>query len=266
MNDADVLVEAVLASGVVLPAPPGGFLRLQAAAANEDAGPRELAAAVSTDPAITGALLRVANSPVFRPRNPVGSVQEAIAMLGRTRSLAIATSTALRGQSADLDGRAIEAIWSASASAAECAFRACRALPCKALADTVYLAALLQDAGIAVLLKRSPRWAPLFHAKASPESRARQLDVRTASDHGAAGYLVARNWRLPTEVCEAIRAHHDPALALRLADGPRRIALLLAVGRRLRDGDSPDWADWARPVEEAFGLDPEALAALEDSR
>ena len=58
--DKDVLIEAVLASGVVLPAPGPGFLRLQAAAADENAGPRELAAAISQDPAITGALLALA--------------------------------------------------------------------------------------------------------------------------------------------------------------------------------------------------------------
>jgi hypothetical protein len=45
--DKDVLIEAVLASGVVLPAQGPGFVRLQAAAADENAGPKELAAAVS---------------------------------------------------------------------------------------------------------------------------------------------------------------------------------------------------------------------------
>ncbi|MDY0034661.1 MAG: HDOD domain-containing protein [Zoogloea oleivorans] len=256
----DLLVEAVLASGVVLPAPGPGFLRLQAAAADENAGPRELAAAVSQDPAITGALLRVANSPVFRPRSAPRSAQEAITMLGRTRTLATAASTALRNQGSGLDDKAIEALWAASARAADLTYAVCRATPFKGLADTAYLAALMQDAGIAVLLRRAPEHAVLFHCTdCALEAGARALDVLTGSDHTAAGFLVARNWKLPVEVCEAIRAHHEPAMALRLGDSARRIALLLATGRRLRDGLSPDWTDWAEPVEAELGLTEAAL-------
>ncbi len=266
--DHDLLVEAVLASGVVLPAPGPGFLKLQTAASDDDAGPRELAQAVSQDPAITGALLRVANSPVFRPRSAPRSALEAITMLGRTRTLATAASVALKNQCDGIDAAALEAIWSASAQAAEQSYRAARATRFKALADSAYLAALMQDAGIAVALRRAPEHSSVLRmAGASLEAGTRALDALTGTDHATAGYLVARNWKLPLEVCEAIRAHHDPRIARRLADEGRRIALLLAVGRRLRDGTTPDWVDWEEPVETELGLtaaDLDELAADAD--
>ena len=259
----DVLVEAVLASGVVLPAPGPGFLRLQAAAADENSGPRELAAAVSQDPAITGALLRVANSPVFRPRSAPRSALEAITMLGRTRTMATAASTALRSQCSGVDVSVVEGLWSASAQAAELTYAAARHTSLKALADTAYLAALMQDAGIAVVLKRSPEHIGVLRAHgAALEAGARALDALSGTDHAAAGFLVARNWKLPPDVCEAIRAHHDPRGASRLSDAPRRIAMLLAVGRRLRDGMSPDWIDWADMVSEELALDEASLDEL----
>ncbi len=261
--DNDVLVEAVLASGVVLPAPGPGFLRLQAVAAGDDAGPKELAQAVSQDPAITGALLRVANSPVFRPRSAPRSAQEAITMLGRTRTLATAASAALKAQCDGIDPAVVDAIWSASAQAAAFSFAAARATPFRALADTAYLAALMQDAGIAVVLRRSPdHGGPLGGGGATLEAGARALDALTGTDHAAAGYLVARNWKLPAEVCEAIRAHHDPRIARRLGDAARRVTLLLATGRRLRDGAAAEWTDWAEQVEAEFGFDEAALDAL----
>lgn len=261
--DKDVLIEAVLASGVVLPAPGHGFLRLQAAAADENAGPRELAAAISQDPAITGALLRVANSPVFRPRGAPRSALEAITMLGRTRTLATAASSALRNQCSGLDAAVVETLWSASARAAEFTYAASRLTPFKALADTAYLAALMQDAGIAVVLKRNPEHVSVLRAQgAALEAGARALDVLSGTDHAAAAFLVARNWKLPADVCDAIRAHHDPRAARRLVDTPRRLAMLLAVGRRLRDGVSPDWIDWAEMVEEELALDESALEDL----
>ena len=97
-GDEDALVHAVLASGVVLPAPAPGFQRFQAAALDDGAGPRQMAAAVSDDPALTGALLRVAGSPVFRPRSAPRSVFDAIALLGRTRSLATVASAVLEAE------------------------------------------------------------------------------------------------------------------------------------------------------------------------
>ena len=92
---------------------------------------------------LTGALLRVANSPVFRPRSAPRSALEAINMLGRTRTMATAASTALRSQCSGLDAAAVEALWSASARAAELSYAASRHTPCKALADAAYLAALM---------------------------------------------------------------------------------------------------------------------------
>ena len=262
--DKDLLVEAVLNSGVILPAPGPGFLRLQAAAADEGAGPKELAQAVSQDPAITGALLRVANSPVFRPRSMPRTAQDAIAMLGQTRSLAVAASVALKGQCEGLDAAVVEAIWSASAQAADCSFAAARATKFRAMADIAYLAALIQDAGIAVVLRRSPEHAGELRGSGTTlESGARSLDELSGTNHAAASYLVARNWKLPAEVCDAVRAHHDPRIALRLGDDARRIALLLAAGRRLRDGPSPDWAAWAEQAEAELGLDDTRLGELQ---
>lgn len=263
MNDQDALVTAVLASGVVLPTPSTGFLRLQAAAADENAGPRELAAAIAQDPALTGALLRVANSPVFRLRQTPRTTVEAITMLGRVRTIATAASTAMRGQCSGLDGAAIEALWQTSAHAAELSYLFCRDTEQRAWADTCYLAALMQDAGVAILLRRAPEHAHLLrHNGATLEAATRAVDALTGYDHAAAGCLVTRNWKLPDVVCDAVRCHHDPHQAKRLADNPRRIALMLAIGRRLRDGPTPDWIDWADPVRDEFGVSESELDRL----
>ena len=70
MSERDPLLDAVLASGVKLPAPSATLLRLQALAADDNAGPGELADAIGQEPALTGEFMRVANSPVFRTRAP----------------------------------------------------------------------------------------------------------------------------------------------------------------------------------------------------
>ncbi len=121
----------------------------------------------------------------------------------------------------------------------------------------------MQDAGLAVVLRRAPEHGALLQGRGPTlEAGARALDALSGTGHAAAGYLVARNWKLPVEVCEAIRAHHDPRLARRLDNTARRLALLLAAGRRARDGMSPDWIDWADAADAELGLDEAALDAL----
>ena len=181
-GDADALVRAVLASGVTLPVPAPGFLRFQAAAADDTAGPKALAAAVIDDPALTGALLRVASSPVFRPRSAPRNVLEAVSLLGRTRSLATVASTALRSRCDGLDASAVDSLWRAGARAADAAFWACRASSCKSLADLTYLAALLQDVGTVVVLRRTPELAGLLRcAEPDLEAGIHQLDTASGT-------------------------------------------------------------------------------------
>ena len=155
--------------------------------------------------AATGALLRVANSPVFRPRSAPRNVLEAVSLLGRTRSLATVASTALRSRCDGLDASAVDSLWRAGARAADAAFWACRASSCKSLADLTYLAALLQDVGTVVVLRRTPELAGLLRcAEPDLEAGIHQLDTASGTCHAAAGYLVARNWKLPVSVCARI--------------------------------------------------------------
>ena len=259
MSD-DPLLEAVLKTGVTLPSPSIAFARLQALSLNERAGPREMAEVAGRDPALTGALIRVANSPVFGTRNRPRTVQDAITLLGRSRTLAVCVSTSLRSQAEGLDARTLDAIWSGSQKVAEGAWRCAMASPARRLADQAYLAGLLHDVGIPILLKRHPEHVCLFQAPGLVlEDAARQLDTATGAEHAAVGAMVARNWKLPPEVSEAIRCHHDAAAAGRLPEETGILSTLIAIGRLLRDGPTEDWPPWAALVERYLKLDPAEL-------
>ena len=256
----DPLLEAVLKTGVTLPTPSIAFARLQALSVSERAGPREMAEVVGKDPALTGSLMRVANSPVFGCRSQPRSVQDAITLLGRTRTLAVCISTALRSQAEGVDARTLEAVWSASQKVAEGAWRCAQASPARRLADQAYLAALLHEVGIPILLKRHPMYLFLFKdSKLALEEAAQKLDELTQADHASLGAMVARNWKLPGDVSEAIRCHHDPAAAARLPEEAGTLATLIAFGRLLRDGPSEDWLSWAPLADRYLKLDPGGL-------
>lgn len=259
---SDPVLEAVLKSGVTLPSPSPSIGRLQAAASSDRSGPRDLAAIAATDPVLVGLLTRIANTPVFPHHGPLRSLVDVISMLGGTKTIAIAVGAALQGRASGVDPRLADAIWARSVDVAGWALRIAHRARVARLADLAFMAGLVHDAGLCVMLRRFPaESAPFRRAIAFDfDQAAAALDLAAASDHAAIGCLVARNWKLPAPVADAVRIHHAPALAFSpmpgLADAAV-IAACLAGARRIVTGRTPDWEAWR---EAAF-----ALAAIDDA-
>jgi HD-like signal output (HDOD) protein len=58
----------------------------------------QLAKLIQSDPALAGEIMRVANSPVLRPRSPIASLQQAVSWLGVAEVRNIAMAVMLRGE------------------------------------------------------------------------------------------------------------------------------------------------------------------------
>ena len=264
MEVRDPLLDAVLASGVKLPTLGGNLARLYAMACDDDASPIELAAAISKDPALTGEFIRVANSPVFRTRTPARSVRAAITFLGRTKTLAIITSNALRSQLTGVSSKEVLAVWSTSAAVADAAYHAAHASRLRNLADLAYLAGLIHDVGIPILIHRFPDYARHFDAATTVDSGALAADAAIGADHAVISAMVARNWKLPPEVVEGVTLHHRPSAIERAEPHGASLAILIAAGRRLHCGESPEWLVWAPLAAAHLGLDDATLAKVAD--
>lgn len=264
MTASDPLLETLLAAGIKLPTPGTTLLRFQELSANDKAGPQDYARAVAHDPALTGELLRVANSPVFRARTPVRTAKAAIAQLGLTRSLAVIASSALRGQMSGVEPRILELLWAGLAASADRAYHAAQAFGFGALADTAYLTGLMHDIGIAVLLRRFPEHAALLDVPPDRlDEAAALLDEAAGASHAKVGATVCRGWKLPAEVVEAIAFHHQPAAIDQLSRQAATLAALLALARRMRDGPGPEWEVWGLYAREILGFDEGGIEELD---
>jgi putative nucleotidyltransferase with HDIG domain len=263
METRDPLLDAVLASGVKLPTLSGNLARLHTLAADDNANPNELAQLIGKDPALTGEFIRVANSPVFRTRTPAKSVKAAITFLGRTKSLAIITSNALRSNFTGLSRPEVQHIWAAASGVADGAWRAAQVSRFRHLADLAYLAGLMHDVGIPILIQRFPEYGAHFIGSASIDGAAAAADRALVTDHAAIGAMVARNWKLPAEVVEAITLHHRPTGLDRAEPHGASLAILVAAGHHLHaGGHDPDWPEWAPAAATYLGLDEAKMAEL----
>lgn len=242
------LVEAVLASGASLPSPGLAMVNLQQAMSNELAGTREYAGALASDPAVCGALMRVANSPVFNTGRKAETVEQAVSLLGLSRTQAITSAICLRSQAELLEGplrHQVLALFEQAEHWAAASFIAARASSARRLAEQAYLAALMQDCGVIVLARRGA---------------AISLQAGDGSDgHPALGAALLRNWKLPAEITAAVGLQHNPREAAKSEGDAALLAALLAAGRYLCDPQTPDWPAWSEPCAERLGLDDDTL-------
>ncbi len=264
----DRLIQAVLASGVRIPPMPEVLLNLNLLLRDDDAGPRDLAGLIGRDGALSGAVFRLAGSPVFGLRAKVDTVEKAVTVLGMRNAGAVVRSEALRAAMHDpASARALEALWTHSGAIADLCTLALKARPVRGIAvDTAYTLGMFHDCGLALLCKRIPVYV---RALAQPGVWAEipALDASHQTDHALIGQMVAKNWLLAEDIILAIRQHHQVNAAGQSETVSRLCALLnfaIHLHNRRTGADDQAWeTSWKDETVRRLGLDEEELAAWE---
>ncbi len=159
----------------------------------------QLARLIQSDPALAGEIMRVANSPVLRPRTAIVSLQQAVSWLGVAEVRNIAMAVMLRGEVFCAPGHEPESeelwreAWLAGLWAKEIARERRKHV------ESAFLAALMHRTGAALALKILSRFE--FEQRTV-------MDAHTFSDlvvefEPAFGRLLMTHWLLPADVQEA---------------------------------------------------------------
>lgn len=205
----DTSVEQIK-SDLHLPSPPAIAVRILEAVKCEENTFDELAAIITSDPALSVRILKVANSSYYSLPSKVDSVQRALAILGvntlKNIALSFIIATEMHPESdGDFD---YDLFWKRSVTAAVSA----------ELVSTMtgnpdedaFVKALLQDIGILVLyLSKSD-----LYLKVLEEKRISGQPIETIEkllfgfDHQHVGRMVLKEWGLPETIYEPIGCHH----------------------------------------------------------
>ncbi|MBN2171669.1 MAG: GGDEF domain-containing protein [Candidatus Krumholzibacteriota bacterium] len=175
-----------------------------------------LAAIIETDPALAAKVLKVVNSSFFGLSRRIGSIQQALTMLGlrtvRVMVLSLSFVDSLRdGGDGGFD---FEAYWRRSLGSAVAARLLARAVD-RGLEDEAFVAGLLADLGM-VAAWRSARddYRPVLAAWARGEGSLAAVEARyLGTDHAALGGALLAGWGLPASLCEAVTGHHAEGTA-----------------------------------------------------
>lgn len=181
---------------------------------SESANAAEIGRLISHDPALSSAILRVANSSMYANVGQVESITRAVTILGtkQIRDLVLSATAAKVFDGIPNDVVSVEDFWHHSLY---CALLA-RALARHSKgvdAETMFTAGLLHDIGHLVMFHRQPEQAHAailrtVQGEAAVELYQAEKDI-LGYTHCDVGESLARHWRLPDVLIQCIASHHD---------------------------------------------------------
>lgn len=194
---------------------PASATRLLSIVSREDWELDEVVAVVSLDPALTGRLLRVANSSLLGGVQKIATVADAVMRVGGGVVAQIATAAAVRDAiDAPLAAYGVREgeLWRHSVAAA-LAVDCLRGRAKVRIPPEAFTAALLHDVGKLVLGRRLLPEEARGIALATGLGHQRLFAAENelfGVNHAELGGLVAQHWGLPDVLRLAITHHHDP--------------------------------------------------------
>jgi len=207
--------EQVIARLKQLPSLPSAVSEVLASFANEDIDVDSLAHQIARDQALTARVLRVANSSFYGLQTKVGTIHEAVVILGfravRSMVLAVGMSGAFRVAQCpgfDAPGHLRHGAGVGLAARALAPFMG-------QSPELAFTAGLLHDIGELVLASNFSRQyvEVLAYRKHHDCFLVTAEHAVLGIHHAEVGGLLAETWRFPAAIRESIAYHHEPAEA-----------------------------------------------------
>ncbi|HPF70481.1 MAG TPA: HDOD domain-containing protein [Candidatus Krumholzibacteria bacterium] len=237
---------------------------------------------VECDPGLTAGLLRLCNSSLYNYQRRIGTVREALVLVGNLTfarlCFALSLEAVLRR---DLPGYALDTdtLWKHSLVTAYGSASLVMAMGLRNQRDRAFTAGLLHDIGKLVLEPElaARRPAPAADVPVTEPGDAHPCDdaaggivslgcerLLTGYDHAEAGGALLDSWGLPPAICEAVRWHHVPELAgehERLAEAVHYAERISHFAGDLR-GAAASIDEWVADTMEAALVPVEAARRL----
>ncbi len=179
----------------------------------------EVAEVIAEDQVVATAVMRMANSPLYRGSQKITALNPAVVRLGATAIKTLMLQESLRVATFSRRGAASELgdmLWQRSVASAWIAHGLSAFTDVDP--DDMFLLGLVQDIGNVMVLQTVEQWEPTVGYQLALE----EFEYLCSAYHERFGGLIAANWSLPGQLQEIIRDHHgtpdvdDPSRAHRL--------------------------------------------------
>lgn len=199
-----------LFSSPQLPSMPAVAMQIIDLVQQDEANVDKIAEAVSLDPALSTKMLKTVNSSFYGLPKTVGSVHQAVVVLGLNSVKTLALGFSLVGKMTESCGEGFDqmAFWRRSLYCAAAAKLLCEKLNI-VQAEEVFMASLLQDVGqLAFLQVLQCEYTAILKATGGDHRKLSALETeKLGGDHTEVGGALTESWGLPPLLVESIRLH-----------------------------------------------------------
>jgi len=234
LDQPDNNIRKLIEGQINLPSPPAIAAQILNTVQGKDFCMEDLEKIISTDPALTGKMLNIANSAFYSLPNKVTNITRAMSILGtnviKNIALSFVIAKNLQGQKTFCFD--FELFWQRSVTTAVAAERVKNLTTLKD--DDIFVTALLQNLGILILaLSQGREYCDLLdrHKMGDDSSGLIKSEKQKYQfDHQQLSYTLIDSWGLPRSVSEPMRYHREPEKA---PEEVRQIARVLSIANLL---------------------------------
>lgn len=206
-------IKEVMAKVKSFPGMPGASAQLLPLLEKPDTSISQVEEVIRYDPGLTANVLKLINSAYFGLPNKVGSVKQAVMLLGSKRMIQLVLTSGVQ----TIMKKAIEGydlspgdLWRHSVAVSVAAEALVKELKTSG-ADVVFTAALLHDVGKLVLGNYVNDDLQKIEDAASGETPFEIAENSViGTNHAEIGALILEKWSFPIEIVKAVRWHHTP--------------------------------------------------------
>lgn len=209
----DTKLNEILARVKAFPTMPGAGAKMLALLEEPDSAVSEIEEILRYDPGLTANVLKLANSAYFGVPSTIGSLKQAVILLGLKRLMQLVVASCVSAvMDKSVAGYELPAgdLWRHSV-AVSIAAEALAKRKKRVGSQDVFTPALLHDVGKLVLgafVQEELEAIRNIAAKGVPFVIAENMILGT--DHAEIGARILKHWNLPSDVINAVRWHHDP--------------------------------------------------------
>ena len=198
-----------------LPALPDIAMRVFQMAEGDEWNVADLEEEIRRDQALTARFLRLANSAHYGARRTVGSLNQALTMLGSKKIRTVLLAAAVEGfHQATHSNFEDRVLWQHALAVGFVSQHLAQQLQlCNP--EEAFIAGLLHDIGRVVMDERVPSQYQRVVDRADGSNESLGVAEREVFgyDHTDVGFLLARAWALPDAIADTIHRHHEPDTA-----------------------------------------------------
>jgi HD-like signal output (HDOD) protein len=234
---------------LILPTLPEMALRIRDVVADENSSLADISKLINKEPALAARLVQLANSPAFRTRSALNSVDMAVMRMGANMVKNLVTAMVMEQlfqSTTDVTDRKLRTYWHHAQQVSDIAIELAQNFN-HFQSDQVMLAGLIHDIGVLPILTLAEDYPQLLEDEA-------KLDRLIGEAHITIGTAILKHWHFSEELIGVCREHEN--LQYQGTDKPDYVDLIIVANLRSEhkkaDLTKLDWA--AIPAFHKLGL------------